>query len=152
MAEIAISTHLAAPADKIWSRLKSPQALMEVSKPLLAFKAIDPPTLGDQWEERDYLCGLWLYGFLPVGKQVLGIRIPPVDGDKRFLRDDGRGRFISRWDHTITIEPDGEGTRYEDRLHLEAGVLTPAIAVFARIFYGHRQKRWREIVAKDFAA
>jgi hypothetical protein len=57
-------------------------------------------------------------------------------------------------DHWITIAPgaaDGT-THYTDRVEIEAGLLTPLIAGFARVFYAHRQRRWRALAATGFAA
>jgi hypothetical protein len=50
------------------------------------------------------------------------------------------------WDHHVRIEqtPDG-ATRYEDRVTLGAGALTPLAALFARLIYAHRQRRWRRL-------
>jgi hypothetical protein len=55
------------------------------------------------------------------------------------------------WDHWIEIAPESSGTRYLDRIHLDAGLLTPLIAAFAAIFYNYRQKRWRKLVRSNFA-
>jgi hypothetical protein len=52
--------------------------------------------------------------------------------------------MIGRWDHWITVEPDGEGgTLYRDSVEIDAGFLTPLVGMFAHLFYCHRQRRWR---------
>jgi hypothetical protein len=56
-----------------------------------------------------------------------------------------------RWDHWIAIEPERRGTRYTDTVHIDAGLLTPLIVAFARIFYRHRQRRWRRLAKSGFA-
>ena len=57
------------------------------------------------------------------------------------MRDDGHSAFIERWNHLMSVEPDDGGTRYTDRIEIDAGIATPIIAAFARRFYAHRQKR-----------
>jgi len=39
-----------------------------------------------------------------------------------------------------------------DRVHIDAGMLTPLVAAFARLFYAHRQKRWRALAKNGFHA
>jgi hypothetical protein len=69
----------------------------------------------------------------------------------RRLRDDGRGAAARVWHHLITVADDGEGgTLYSDRIRVEAGWLTPAIFLFAWVFYAWRQHRWRRLAARGF--
>lgn len=78
---------------------------------------------------------------------------PPPDGATRFIRDNGFGPLISRWDHWIAIATGEDGTtRYVDRVDIEAGALTGLVAAFARVFYAHRQRRWRALARTGFAA
>jgi len=58
--------------------------------------------------------------------------------------------LIKKWDHRITIDPSGTGTLYRDHVIIEAGVFTFFIWAFAQIFYRHRQRRWRQLVASGF--
>jgi hypothetical protein len=37
-------------------------------------------------------------------------------------------------------------------VHIDAGMLTPLVAAFARLFYAHRQKRWRALAKNGFHA
>ena len=91
-----------------------------------------------------------LFGIVPIGRQIVGIEFPDArDGVKR-LRDNGRSAIIRRWDHMIEIAPEQAGTRYVDRLEVDAGGLTAPIAFFARLFYAHRQKRWRRLARNGF--
>lgn len=86
-----------------------------------------------------------------MGWQVVGIERQPPVGAIRRLRDNGRSLLIQRWDHLITVEPDGSRrTRYTDRIEIEAGWLTPLVWAFAQVFYAHRQRRWRRLAASGF--
>ena len=150
MTTVTLRTRLPAPADLVWAGVNTPRVLAEVSKPLIDFRPIDPPVWPDTWPDGEALAAMRLFGVLPIGRQVIGISRPPPEGEKRFLRDDGRGGAMSgirRWDHLITVEPDGDGTAYEDRVTVEAGLRTPLVAAFARRFYRHRQARWRALAA-----
>lgn len=150
MATIELEAVLPADPDRVWQEVNRPALLDFVAAPLLRFAPLDPPHFPEVWEHRDYLVAMRFMGVLPVGRQTISISHPAPEGAARFVRDNGYGAMIRRWDHLITIEPAPGGTRYVDRLILEAGVLTPAIALFARVFYAHRQRRWRKLAAHGF--
>ncbi len=38
---------------------------------------------------------------------------------------------------------------YTDEIEIKAGMLTPAIWIFARLFYRHRQKRWKMLLKQE---
>ena len=150
MVTVEISTHLDAPVEKVWDEVNRPQLLMFVAHPILHFEPIEPAHLPDQWADGDYLFQLRWRKMVPLGKQVVSISRPVMDGTSRRLRDNGHSALAKRWDHLISVEPDGNGTRYTDRIEIDAGIATPVVAAFARRFYSHRQRRWHKLVESDF--
>lgn len=150
MGLVTVSSHFALPPEKVWEQVRRPALLLYVAQPILTFTSRDGGW-PDQWEHRVYRAGLRAFGFLPVGEQVIGIEYQGEQPAGYRLRDNGRGGLISRWDHMMVIEPEGDGTRYTDRVEIEAGVLTPVACAFAKFFYSHRQKRWQRLIAEDFA-
>ncbi len=151
MALIEITSQLPIPPALAWEQVQSPQLLQHIAAPLLTFhpRGGDFPQI---WSPGEYRAGLRLYGLLPVGEQVIGIEYPtsgaPVGG--HVLRDNGRGGLVTRWDHLMLIAPENGGTRYTDKVEIEAGTVTGLAAAFARYFYRHRQRRWRQLIARDF--
>ncbi|MCL6250006.1 hypothetical protein M3P36_02930 [Altererythrobacter sp. KTW20L] len=148
---IEVSSHLPIPPALAWEQVQSPQLLQHIAAPLLTFhprKGAFPET----WQPREYRAGLRLFGILPVGEQVIGIEYPehgaPEGG--HVLRDNGRGGLVTRWDHLMLIAPENGGTRYTDRVEIEAGAVTGLAAAFARYFYRHRQKRWLQLITRDY--
>jgi hypothetical protein len=150
MTEITIATTLAAPVDTVWEALQHPATLIAVSAPILRFRPIDPPAFPDRWHPGEWQVSMWCLGILPVGRQVISISIESASHDRRVIRDNGRGRLARRWDHRITVSPLDDGrTAYRDEVAIEAGALTPLIVLFARLFYMHRQRRWRALIARN---
>jgi len=148
---VEVSSFLPIPPALAWEQVQSPQLLQHLAAPLLTFHPRDG-RFPQKWEAREYRAGLRLYGLLPVGEQVIGIEYPasgaPVGG--HVLRDNGRGGLVTRWDHLMLIAPEQGGTRYTDRVEIEAGMVTGLAAAFARHFYRHRQRRWLQLIARDF--
>jgi hypothetical protein len=149
-AEFEIATHLDAPADRVWEEMQRPRLLFHVAAPMMTFRPVDPPELGEVWRDGAYIVSMWLGGILPLGRQVIDVSRPPADGDTRFLLDDARSSAIRQWHHLISVAPDGAGTAYADRLRIDAGWRTAVVAAFARRFYRHRQGRLRRLAAADF--
>jgi hypothetical protein len=151
------STRLRAEPERVWQQVNRPAALQYVARPLLSFEPVDPPAFPDTWQPREYRVRLKLFGLIPMGWQIMGVEFPDDDravDEARFprhLRDNGRGLLIRRWDHRISIDADASGgarmTRYTDRVDIDAGVLTAPVALFARVFYAHRQRRWRRLLS-----
>ena len=72
------------------------------------------------------------------------------------LRDNGEGVLMRRWDHRITLQPLSDGrTLYTDDIEVIARhlpwLMTPLSALFAQVFYRHRQRRWRQLAAQHAA-
>lgn len=150
---IELSTFLSADPDLVWSHVRTSRLLNYVTNPLIVFRPRKSCGFPAEWTEGDYQAEMRLFGFIPVGQQTIGIRYPaaPV-GNTRILRDKGHGTSARVWDHYIVVEPEGEsGTRYTDRVTVDAGWHTPFVAAFAYVFYAHRQRRWRKLVRSGFA-
>ena len=146
---VEISTHLDTDPDAIWDHVRRPETLAYVSRGMVRFTPTDPPSWPERWAPGEYRAAMRVLG-LPMGEQVIGIAYPDDEGTVRRMRDDGRGRGIPVWDHMIEVAPEEDGTRYTDRVRIEAGWRTPFVAAFARRLYAHRQARWRRLVANGF--
>lgn len=154
MALVEVSTFLPASPGQVWDLVLQPATLAQVSAPLLRFTPRNGP-FPQRWQAGEYQMGVKLFGLIPLDDQIVGIEFPPQPANGHALRDNGRacardggpGGLITRWDHTMLVEPEGAGTRYTDRVEAEAGALTFAAAAFARTLYRHRQANWRRLFA-----
>lgn len=149
MALIERSTHLAASPGHVWQELGTPRLLQYVAHPVIRFQPVDPPAFPPSWAEGEYRVSLRLFGRLPLGSQVIRIARPQPEGPCRVVRDTGGGSLARRWDHVMEVCAEGSGTRYTDRVEVDAGPLTWLVAAFASHFFQHRQRRWRRLVAHD---
>jgi hypothetical protein len=148
VATIRRETVLNASADAVWQSLWRPATLIAVSAPLLRFRPVDPPSLPEVWHPGEARVTLWLFGVIPLGRQVISVSSGENAEGAWVLRDNGRGALARRWDHRITITPaPGGRTAYRDEVTIEAGLLTPLVAAFAWVFYAHRQRRWHRLIA-----
>ncbi|MBU3030138.1 hypothetical protein [Paracoccus marinaquae] len=147
---VSLDTYLDARPGQVWDEVNRPRLLRFVAHPLIRFDPVDPAVFPDCWQDRDYLVAMSWRGILPLGRQTIRISRPPSRDGRRLLLDDGQSAMIRRWHHVVSVEAEGAGTRYRDRIEIEAGLLTPLIAFWARHFYAHRQRRWRSLVRAGF--
>jgi hypothetical protein len=146
------SSRLPRSAARVWEAVQRPALMVYEAAPVIHFRPIDPPVLPDRLEERRYLASLWLFGFLPMGRQWIVVSLLARPESHYGLRDNGYSALIKRWDHHILIDPiDGDNALYTDRIEIEAGLLTPFVWAFASVLFWHRQRRLRALAARDFA-
>ena len=138
--------------DEAWERVTTSPLLQHIASPLIKFVPLKGQPFPHDWKPGEYRAWMFLLGFIPLGWQAIVISKPEPEGGKRFIRDNGYSPLITRWDHWIEISPADGGlrTRYTDRVTIDAGFLTPIVAMFARVFYAHRQRRWRALASSDF--
>lgn len=145
MVVVERSTSLDASADAVWAAVKTPSAFRTVTRGLLAMPAIRRRQ--DEWREGETVVGwVFLFGFLPFSRHHL--HIVSIDGSTRTLSSREFGGLITMWNHDIEVSPiDATSCRYRDRIDIDAGRVTPVVALYARWFYRMRQRRWR-VLAK----
>ena len=151
---VELTSRIDAPVDEVVRHVMTPRLLDYVAAPLIRFTYPEGFDSGGDWPLGEHRVGMKFMGLVPIGWQAIGIELPQSpEEDTILLRDNGYSPTIKRWDHWIIIRPhaSGSGTSYTDRVHIEAGLLTPIIAAYARFFYKHRQRRWRELAALNFA-
>ena len=148
--ELEASTYLPAAPDQVWEHLMRPALLRHVAFPLVLFVSREHGGFPVRWREGPHRVWMFQFGFLPLGPQTIGIEIGPHEGSILHLRDNGSGLLARTWDHRIVVAPEGGGTRYTDRVRVDARWLTPVVWAFASLFYRWRQHRWRVLVRNGF--
>ena len=150
---ITLTTKIPACSERVWTEVQTSRLLLYVASGFIRFSPANGEAFFEKWDGETVIelkAWMWLLGFIPLGWQIM--RVEPLEpiGKVRRLRDNGRGLWMRRWDHIILIEPDGENTRYTDDVTIEAGLFTAPIALFARAFYAHRQRRWVKLAKSGF--
>ena len=145
MALIEQSTLLEAPAEAVWAAVKTPAAFRTVTRRLLAMPVIRGRH--DQWRSGETVVGwVFLFGFLPFSRHHL--HIERIDESTFTLSSHEFGGLIKTWNHDIEVTPiDATTCRYRDQIEIDAGPLTPVIALYAQWFYRMRQRRWRTLAS-----
>ncbi|MBV7540971.1 DUF3703 domain-containing protein [Acidovorax sp. sic0104] len=151
------STRLEAPPDWVALQLQSTEVFRHITAPVMVFTPADGAAWPTRWTVGELQVHMRLLGLLPLGSQAVRISIEPAQqaGGWPILRDNGQGRLMCRWDHRITVQALPQGaTLYTDDIDVAARYLpwlmTPLSAVFAWLFFRHRQRRWRALARTLF--
>ena len=143
MKSIAVRTTLNAPATKFWSTVQRPEAFLYAAGAMLRYPAAEH--LADPWQVGDKTVG-WVFLFRSIPFSRHTIEVTSIDDEAMTLVTEEGGGLVSTWRHYIVVEPlTADTCGYTDRIDIEAGILTGAVAMFARLFYRYRQRRWRRI-------
>ncbi len=141
--QLRLECSFAAAVDAV----RRPALFHYVAYPVLSVEAVDAEPA--QWAEETYWFRLKLLGVVPMGQQAIRVSMERTD-DTFKLHDAGFSNLIDRWDHRITVRDAGTHTDYQDSLDISAGLLTPFIWLFAKLFFRHRQRRLARLAASGF--
>ena len=139
------STDLPVDADRVWALMLLPSTFLYVTRGLLGFPSLAGRT--EPMHEGETGTGwLLLFHVVPFSRHT--IHVLSIDADTRTIRTREHGGVLRRWDHTLQVDPLGSGgCRYRDSVAIDAGFLTPLVAVVARGIFRYRQHRWHSLVA-----
>ncbi len=143
MKSITVETALDAPAAVIWSTVQQPEAFVHVAGGMLRYPAAERHT--GPWKVGDRTIG-WLFLFRMIPFSRHSIEVVNIDHAAMTLLTEEGGGLIRTWKHYVAVRPvDEDRCHYTDRIDIDAGILTPVVATFARVFYRYRQRRWAKL-------
>lgn len=141
-----ISTRLACSEDELWPRIVEPASLQFVASPILSFVPEQGDRLPEGWQVgKPYPLKIYFLMFIPLGRHT--IKLVRIDKETNTIVSRESGRLAKVWNHMIRFQEAGPGVlNYTDEIEIRAGWLTPAIWMFAHVFYRHRQRRWKTLL------
>ena len=144
--KVKVSTQFACTDEELWQKIAEPCSLKFVSSPILRFEPQNEGDLAGEWQlYRPYLLKLYLLKFIPLGEHR--ITLVNIDKDENRIISHENGQLATVWNHVISFREIEPGTvYYTDEIEIRAGFLTPAIWLFAHLFYRHRQRRWKKLL------
>ncbi len=122
-------------ARRLWALATDCAALREVMAGLVSFEGLpDGRTrTGQRLEVK-----VSLFGRLPA--QPYRIDVLECDDQAMILRSSEQGAGVKRWLHTMTVIETEAGSRLQDRIEIDAEILTPVFALWAGYLYRARHR------------
>ncbi|MBF0121427.1 MAG: hypothetical protein HQK79_21565 [Desulfobacterales bacterium] len=139
-----IQSYFETSTDKAWELLKKTDTFLFITRGFLDF------TDTEKWPEEFYAdleinTKLIFFHILPAWKHCLKIiKINELDKE---LYSNECGGFIKTWNHLIKIDFETDcSCKYTDKVEIDAAFLTPAVWLYAKIFYRYRHYRWKKLI------
>lgn len=135
MKSVLVVSEYSVPPAKLWEIVTDYGALAEIMKGIASFEGL-PEGRTQTGQKMNVMVSL--FGKLP--KQPYYMEILECDDDRMVLRSSERGVGVKSWTHTLTVTEAAIGSRLTDRIEIDAGILTPVFALWAKYLYGARHK------------
>ena len=88
---------------------------------------------------------LYFLKVIPLGRH--SIQLVTIDKERNTIASRESGLLARVWNHSIRFrQVEGGKVSYTDEIEIRAGWLTPAIWLFAHLFYRHRRRRWKALL------
>ncbi len=136
MARLDMSHHYDASAERVWALATDYGSFQEVMAGVVTFDGL--PTQGRCKTGDSFAVKVRLFGKMPP--QDYRMTVDLCDDAAMTLQSREKGAGVQRWDHTLTVQPDGDGAILRDQIDIEAGWLTPLFRLWGRYVYGKRHQ------------
>jgi hypothetical protein len=145
---VDLSSILPCDAEQAWDEVLTSRLLTEVASPLVAIRPTPGGRLPAVWPAGATVpVRSYLFGFIPLGTRA--VHFERVDAAAWEIETEETDPIVRSWHHFISIRPlSGGRCLYRDRVDIHAGPLTTLVWLFARCFYGHRQRRWMTVARR----
>lgn len=125
-----------APPRAVWDVATDFAAFADVMDGIVTFSGM--PTTGRCATGQVFDVKVRLFGKLPP--QDYHMEVETCDDTAMTFQSRERGAGITRWDHRLTVSPDGNGAVLHDHIEIDAGFMTPLYRLWAKFVYTKRHK------------
>jgi hypothetical protein len=135
MKKVIVVNEYEASAEQLWMLATDYDALGEVMQGIASFEGL-PSGRTKTGQKLDVMVSL--FGKLP--SQPYKMEVLECDDARMILRSSEQGAGVKSWQHTLTVNAVGTGSRLTDSIEIDAGLMTPIFALWAKYLYGARHK------------
>lgn len=135
MKTVTVQNDYPVSATRLWALATDYAALREVMAGLASFDGL-PSGRTRTGQRLEVMVSL--FGKLP--KQPYRMEILECDDQAMILHSSEQGAGVKNWLHTLTVIETQTGSRLHDRIEIDAGLLTPVFALWAKYLYSARHR------------
>ncbi len=135
---------------EVFEKLKAIQTLQYIAAPYATFTPVNTSEAFTWKAGKTFSFRFKLFGIIPFGVHTINV-IEFDEQTTRIYTKEGNPH-VPVWNHLILLKPlDGTSLLYTDEVEIHAGWKTPFVALWAKCFYAHRQKKWLKLLALNRA-
>jgi hypothetical protein len=133
--ELTVSARYPDPPDATFAKARSFAEMAEASRGMASYR--DMPE-GAMEAGQTYTINVTVWGVMrnPHYK----VHVETVDPATRRIQSREHGWMIRQWDHTLSVDPDGDGSRWTDRIVIDCAWATGFMAWVAKRLYLTRHR------------
>ncbi len=135
MRTVVLSHDYPVPPEAVWNIATDLDALQDAMKGIIAFEGVPS---GKVFTGQKMNVMVSLFGKLP--KQPYFMEVLECDDANMVLRSSEKGVGVKSWKHTLTVTPTETGSRLTDSIEIDAGMMTPVFAWWAKFMYAKRHQ------------
>ncbi len=142
---VIVNAYYHGDADEIFASAQNFEELKDAMKGFARYEGIeDKPAK----EGQTYTVDVTFWGFYTVRGHV--IHLETLNQEERWMQSREHSPQIKRWDHHLSVHPDGDRVRWADSIIIDAGWQTFGAARFAAFVYQrrHRHRQALEITTR----
>lgn len=133
---VTVSAHYAANPDEVF---RSALRFSEMTQAMRGIATYTGLPASDTAKEADRITvDVTFWGLFTQRGHVMFIE--RLDPRARIIQSRESGNGIARWDHTLSVQPDGPRARWTDSVIIDAGWRTWFVARFAAFVYTRRHR------------
>lgn len=132
-ATVTLSHDYPYPAPEVWAVATDLDHLKTVTEGLLVFRGLPS---GEIFQGQHIRVEVSLFGKLPFQPYEMNVVSFDTAGMRFQSHEIGAG--VKSWCHTLRVVPTEDGSRIEEQIEIDAGILTPLFAAWARFLYRRR--------------
>ena len=138
--EVTIIARYAQQADTVFAQALNLSEMKDAMSGIATYDGLPDGTVA---QGDEYTVDVTLWGFLKTKGHVM--RVENLDMRGRILQSREHNPNVKRWDHTLSVQPDGAGCLWIDRIVIDAGWNTFGTARFAKYVYSKRHRHRRAL-------
>ncbi len=142
---VTIEARYPRDADTVFAEALQFSELAEAMRGLAAYDGLPE---GEAYEGQTCTVDVTLFGVFRNPGHMM--HVERLDRAARVLQSREHNPSVRRWDHTLSVQPEGDGCLWTDRILVDAARAAWATAHFARFVYARRHRhRAAQSIAKS---
>ncbi|MGR3365143.1 MAG: hypothetical protein ACU0CY_13305 [Maritimibacter harenae] len=133
--QITVTARYPRDADTVFAEAIHFGELVEAMKGIARYEGLPD---GVVEEGRTYVVDITLFGLMKNPGHSM--HVERLDPAARVIQSRERNRSVNRWDHTLSIQPDGDGCVWTDTVVIAADRMEGFTARFAAFVYTRRHR------------
>lgn len=136
-----------ASGDIVWELLQKSSTLFFITKNWITFG--DREHFPERWHNHTVIYTT-VRPFAQSSNKPYKIIFITIDNNKLIMKTRESGAGIKTWNHTMRVQSVSiDRCYYIDEVEAKAGILTPLLWLYIKLYYKHRHKRWMELLAQQ---